>query len=159
MGSSSPTPPWVALLSLLSLLFFGKPAVLITVLIFMAPALMALSAYKFLKLITANAWLRVSASILYSISPVAIASVNTGRLGTLVFLILLPWIVSSIPTLDNFEKISWRRIFAVALLISIAASFTLMVWLAVFAVNAYGVINDFRAFNVDLDKEVFDQKL
>jgi hypothetical protein len=159
MGSSSPTPPWVALLSLLSLLFFGKPSVLITALIFIAPALMAYSAYKFLKLMTANAWLRVSASILYSISPVAIASVNSGRLGTLVFLILLPWIVSTIPTLDNFEKLSWRRIFALSLLISIATSFTLMVWLVVLVVTVYGVANDFRAFNADLDKEVFDQKL
>ncbi|CAN2211779.1 Glycosyltransferase like family 2 [Candidatus Nanopelagicaceae bacterium] len=159
MGSSSPTPPWVAILSLLSLLFFGKPAVLITVLIFIAPALMAYSAYKFLNIITANAWLRVSSSILYSVSPVAIAGVNTGRLGTLVFLILLPWIVSSISTLDNFEKISWRRIFAVSLLISIATSFTLMAWLAVLVVTVYGVANDFRAFNADLNKEVFDQKL
>jgi hypothetical protein len=159
MGSSAPTPPWVALLSLLSLFFFGKPAVLVTALIFAAPALMAISAYKFLKLVTANAWLRVSASMLYAISPVAIASVNSGRLGTLILLIILPWIVSNISSLDNFEKISWRRIFGVALLISIGASFTLMVWLAVLVVTAVGVGLDLRAFNVNLDKELFDQKL
>ena len=159
MGSSAPTPPWVALLSLLSLLFFGKPAVLVTALIFTAPALMAISAYKFLKLVTANSWLRVSASMLYAISPVAIASVNSGRLGTLILLIILPWIVSNISSLDNFEKISWRRIFGVALLISIGASFTLMVWLAVLAVTAVGVGLDLRAFNLNLDKELFDQKL
>jgi len=159
MGSSSPTPPWVAILSLLSIFFFGKPSVLITIFIFVSPALMAFSAHNFLKLITSNAWLRVSASILYAISPVAIASINTGRLASLVFLVLLPWIVSSIPNLDNFEKISWRRIFAVALLISVASSFSLMVWLAVFATTVLGVITDFRAFNSDLDKDVFDQKL
>jgi GT2 family glycosyltransferase/lysylphosphatidylglycerol synthetase-like protein (DUF2156 family) len=159
MGSSAPTPPWVALLSLLSLLFFGKPAVLVTALIFTAPALMAISAYKFLKLVTANSWLRVSASMLYAISPVAIASVNSGRLGTLILLIILPWIVSNISSLDNFEKISWRRIFGVALLISIATSFTLMVWLAVLVVTAVGVGVDLRSFNLDLDKELFDQKL
>ena len=159
MGSSAPTPPWVALLSLLSLFFFGKPAVLVTALIFAAPALMAISAYKFLKLVTANAWLRVSASMLYAISPVAIASVNSGRLGTLILLIILPWIVSNISSLENFEKISWRRIFGVALLISIGASFTLMVWLAVLVVTAVGVGLDLRAFNVNLDKELFDQKL
>ena len=159
MGSSAPTPPWVALLSLLSILFFGKPAVLITSLIFLAPALMAFSAYKFLKLVTANAWLRVSASMLYAISPVAIASVNTGRLGTLMILILLPLIVASISSLDNFERISWRRIFGVALLISIATSFTLMVWLAVLVVTAVGVGLDIRSFNGDLNKELFDQRL
>jgi GT2 family glycosyltransferase/lysylphosphatidylglycerol synthetase-like protein (DUF2156 family) len=159
MGSSAPTPPWVALLSLLSLIFFGKPAVLVTALIFTAPALMAISAYKFLKLVTANSWLRVSASMLYAISPVAIASVNSGRLGTLILLIILPWIVSNISSLDNFEKISWRRIFGVALLISIATSFTLMVWLAVLVVTAVGVGVDLRSFNLDLDKELFDQKL
>lgn len=159
MGSSAPTPPWVALLSLLSILFFGKPAVLVTVLIFVAPALMAFSAYKFLKLVTTNAWLRVSASMLYAISPVAIASVNTGRLGTLVLLILLPWIVAGIPTLENFERISWRRIFGVALLLSIATSFTLMVWLALLVVTAMGIGFDFRVFNKDLNKELFDQKL
>jgi hypothetical protein len=159
MGSSAPTPPWVALLSLLSILFFGKPAVLITSLIFLAPALMAVSAYKFLKLVTTNAWLRVSASMLYAISPVAIASVNTGRLGTLILLILLPWIVASIPNLDNFERISWRRIFGVALLLSIAISFTLMVWLALLVVTAIGIGFDLKGFNQDLNKELFDQKL
>lgn len=159
MGSSAPTPPWVALLSLLSILFFGKPAVLITSLIFLAPALMAISAYKFLKLVTTNAWLRVSASMLYAISPVAIASINTGRLGTLILLILLPWIVSSIPTLDNFERISWRRIFGVALLLSIATSFTLMVWLALLVITALGIGFDLKVFNQDLNKELFDQKL
>jgi hypothetical protein len=159
MGSSAPTPPWVALLSLLSILFFGKPAVLITALIFVAPALMAFSAYKFLRIVTTNSWLRVSASMLYAISPVAIASVNTGRLGTLVLLILLPWIVASIPTLDNFERISWRRIFGVALLLSIATSFTLMVWLALLVVTAMGIGFDLKVFNQDLNKELFDQKL
>jgi GT2 family glycosyltransferase len=159
MGSSAPTPPWVALLSILSIFFFGKPAVLITTLIFIAPALMAISAYKFLKIVTTNSWLRVSASMLYAISPVAIASVNTGRLGTLILLILLPWIVAGIPTLDNFESISWRRIFGVALLISIATSFTLMVWLALLVVTAIGIGLDFQLFNKNLDKELFDQKL
>jgi GT2 family glycosyltransferase len=159
MGSSAPTPPWVALLSILSIFFFGKPAVLITTLIFLAPALMAISAYKFLKIVTTNSWLRVSASMLYAISPVAIASVNTGRLGTLILLILLPWIVAGIPTLDNFESISWRRIFGVALLISIATSFTLMVWLALLVVTAMGIGLDFQLFNKNLDKELFDQKL
>ena len=159
MGSSAPTPPWVALLSLLSIFFFGKPAVLVTTLIFIAPALMAISAYKFLKIVTANAWLRVSASMLYAISPVAIASVNSGRLGTLILLILLPWIVSNISSLDNFERISWRRIFGVALLVSIATSFTLMIWLALLVITVVGVAIDFRSFNIDLDKELFDQKL
>jgi len=159
MGSSAPTPPWVALLSLLSIFFFGKPAVLVTTLIFIAPALMAISAYKFLKLATANAWLRVSASMLYAISPVAIASVNSGRLGTLVLLILLPWIVSNISSLDNFERISWRRVFGVALLISIATSFTLMVWLAVLVITVVGIGIDFRSFNIDLNKELFDERL
>lgn len=159
MGSSSPTPPWVALLSLLSILFFGKPAVLMTTLIFLAPALMAISVYRFLKLVTNNAWLRVSASMLYAISPVAIASVNTGRLGTLAMLIILPWIVTSISSLDNFEQISWRRIFGVALLISVATSFTLMVWVALLVVTVVGVGFDFRVFNTDLNKELFDQKL
>ena len=159
MGSSAPTPPWVALLSLLSIFFFGKPAVLVTTLIIIAPALMAISAYRFLKLITANAWLRVSASMLYAISPVAIASVNTGRLGTLILLIFLPWIVSNISSLDNFERISWRRIFGVAILISIATSFTLMVWLAVLVITVVGIGLDIRSFNIDLNKELFDARL
>jgi GT2 family glycosyltransferase len=159
MGSSAPTPPWVAILSLLSILFFGKPALLVTFLIFLAPALMATSAYKFFKIVSPNPWLRVSASMLYAISPVALASVNSGRLGTIVFLILLPWVVARISSLENFESISWQRIFGVALLISIATSFTLMVWLAVLVVTVIGVSLDFQRFNIDLNKELFDQKL
>lgn len=159
MGSSLPTPPWVALVTLISIVFFGKPAVLISTFIFLAPALMAFSAYKLLKRVTSNAWLRVSASMAYAISPVAIASVNTGRLGTLVLLILLPWIALSIPTLDNFEKNSWRRIFSLSLLISIAISFTLMVWLALFAITVFGIFRDFQLFNRDLDNKSLDKRV
>jgi GT2 family glycosyltransferase/lysylphosphatidylglycerol synthetase-like protein (DUF2156 family) len=159
MGSSAPTPPWVAIVSLLSIFFFGKPAVLITLTIILAPALMAISANKFFKLVTSNPWLRISASMLYAISPVAIAAVNSGRLGTLVLLILLPWIVVSIPSLNNFEQFTWRRIFAVAILFSVATSFTLIAWLALLVITAYGVSLDIRVFNVDLDKETFDKKI
>jgi len=97
--------------------------------------------------------------MLYAISPVAIASVNTGRLGTLAMLIILPWIVASISSLNNFERISWRRIFGVALLISIATSFTLMVWLALLVVTVVGIGLDIRLFISDLNQELFDQKL
>jgi GT2 family glycosyltransferase len=159
MGSSAPTPPWVAILSIVSLLVFGKPAVLITLFLFLAPALLAITANKFLKLITANPWLRVSASMIYALSPVAIASINSGRIGTLVFMILLPLIVSAIPTLKDFHLISWRRIFAVSLLISISVSFTIMAWLATLAITVFGVARDLADFNLDLDKEKIDEKL
>jgi GT2 family glycosyltransferase len=159
MGSSAAMPPWIALLSLLSLIVFGKPAVLVSLLIFLAPILMATTANLLFKRITESVWLRISASVLYGLSPVALASVNTGRLGTLVFLILLPLIVLAIPTIANFESISWRRIFITALLLSIATSFTLTVWVALFAAMAYGISYDLRAFNITLDKESFDEKL
>ena len=159
MGSSAPTPPWVAILSILSLFLLGKPSALIAIFLFLAPALLAISAYNFLKLITINPWLRVSASMIYALSPVAIASVNSGRLGTLVFLLLLPAIVSAIPTLHNFHLLTWRRTFAVSLLISIAASFTLAVLVALFVITCFGVARDLAQFNVDLDKEVIDEKL
>lgn len=159
MGSSAATPPWVALLSLLSLFFFGKPAALISIFIFTAPFLMAISANLLLKKVTQNSWLRVSASIVYSLSPVAITSVNTGRLGTLIFLILLPVIVSIIPSIKDYEKITWRRIFSTTLLLSVITSFTLMAWLATFVITVYGVANDFKLFNKNLNKETFDKKL
>lgn len=159
MGSSLPTPPWVAIVSLLSIPFFGKPAAFISLFIFTAPALMALTAYKFLKRVTDNAWLRVSAAMIYSISPVAIASINSGRLGTLVLLILLPLMAGSVSSLDNFDKLNWRRIFALSLIVTIAISFTLMSWLALLVITVYAIVRDFRTFTKDLDQQTFDKKL
>ena len=159
MGSSAATPPWVALISLLSLFLFGKPALLISIFIFTAPFLMAISVNFLLKKVTQNSWLRVSASVVYAISPVAIASVNTGRLGTLVFLILLPVIISIIPSVTDFEKLTWRRVFSTALIFSVITSFTLMAWLAMLAITIYGIANDVRLFNLNLNKEIFDKRL
>lgn len=159
MGSSTPTPPWVAILSFLSLFIFGKPSALITLFLFLAPALLAISAYKYFKLVTANPWLRVSASMIYALSPVAIASVNSGRLGTLVFMMLLPLIVLAIPTFQDFHLVTWRRVFAVSLLISIAVSFTMMAWLALLVATGFGVAKDLTTFNQDLDKAKIDEKL
>jgi len=92
MGSSHASPAWIAVVALASTLFLGKAPLLITVFFLAAPLLIMWSAHTFLRKLSSNQFITIPASFLYALSPVALASVNSGRLATLVALIIAPQI-------------------------------------------------------------------
>lgn len=146
MGSSTATPTWILILALLSTLFLGKAAFFITFLFWAAPVLFMLSMYSLLRKISTNSWLTVGASIGYALSPVAVASINSGRLGTIATLILLPRIVYYIPRLNGIERSHWRFIFGFSLLVGVLASFTLQAFLGIALFHIFSMIRDYQDY-------------
>ena len=117
MGSGQSTPAWVLAVGLASILTFGNVSLFITLFFLAAPFLLLFSAYQYLRKFTDNSWLSAGASLLYAFSPVAIASINSGRLGVLIFLLALPYIIRQFHQWPEIDRWSWRSIFSHSLLI------------------------------------------
>lgn len=159
MGSSDAAPPWLAVLALLSTLFFGKAAALLAVLFWLSPLLMAFSMRSLLRRFSQNSWLLMGASLAYSFSPVAIATVNSGRLGTLAALILAPQIARFIPRFIAVEEVNWRLIFGFALLTSVLTSFTLLGYLGIALILFSYLFRDLLQYRQTLNRQLLTKRL
>ncbi|MBI3429573.1 MAG: glycosyltransferase [Actinobacteria bacterium] len=159
MGSSSATPPWVFILALLSTLFLGKAFFFLAFLFWAAPLLFMLSMYSLLRKISPNSWLIVGASIGYALSPVAVASINSGRLGTIAALILIPRIVYYIPRLGQIERGHWRFIFGFSLLVGVLTSFSLLAFIGITVFHLYSMALDYQDFRITQNRNVLRGRL
>ena len=77
----------------------------------------------------------VIGGLIYGLSPVIWNSINQGRLGTLVIALLAPILLSLMPRALDFERMSWRRTYSLALLASLLSAFSslfLAIWTLIF---------------------------
>jgi hypothetical protein len=146
MGTDQGAPAWIAVVALGSTIFFGKASLFVSFLFFFAPLIFMLASFRLFSKLTPHNWLRVTASFLYAISPVAIASINSGRLGTVVTLILLPYIGLLIRDWLTIESTSWRKVFLLSLVLSLSFMFSMQVFVYVFAATLVISIIDFLKY-------------
>jgi hypothetical protein len=85
--------------------------------------------YLALRRIVGSRLVRVMAAAAYALLPAAIGAVSTGRLGTVVFLILLPALIR----VCLRTPVSWRAAWGGALLVAILTAFVPLTWLLVLA--------------------------
>ena len=159
MGSAQASPPWIAILAILSSILFGKAQLLITLLFLCAPLLMMWSSLTLYRKLSRNPWINVPASLLYAISPVAIAAVNSGRMATVVALIIAPQIPQ---LLDNWTKIelqSWRRIYATIFVIGVLCAFTLLTFIIGLGLVAFATYRDYRDFYLDRNRKLLIERM
>ena len=143
MGTDQGAPPWLAIVALGSTIFFGKASLFVSLLFLFAPLFLMLSSYRLFAKLTSHNWLRVTSSFFYAISPVAVASINSGRIGTVVTLILLPYIGLLIKDWLAIENISWRKIYLLSLILSISFMFSMQVFIYVTVATLIISINEF----------------
>ena len=158
MGSGLSTPVWVPIVGVASFITFGNVAAFISLFFLLAPLALLFSAHRYVKSFTTNSWLAAGAALLYALSPVAISAVNSGRLGLLLFLILLPF---TLPLFKNWVDIhTWtvRRVSAITLLIWILFAFNPSVILVLIGIVTYSVTRDFLAANKNFKDALFLQR-
>ena len=146
MGTDQGAPAWLAIIALGSTILFGKASLFISLLFFFAPLIFMLASYRLFSKLTSHNWLRVTASFLYAISPVAIASINSGRIGTVIVLILLPYIGLLIRDWLSIEKSSWRNIFLLSLILGISYMFSMQIFLYLLVLTFVISVVDFRKY-------------
>jgi GT2 family glycosyltransferase len=146
MGTDQGAPTWLAVIALGSTILLGKADLFITLLFFFAPLFFMLASFRLFSKITQHNWLRVMASFLYAISPVAIASINSGHIGTILTLILLPYIGLLIRDWLTIENTTWRKIFLLSLLLSLSYAFSMQVFLYLFIATLIVSTIDFARY-------------
>ncbi len=132
LGSSASAPPWMALVGISSLLTLGNAALLITLIFLFAPAISYLAIYRVLMRQGIRRNYGLIGAGIYAASPALWASINQGRLGTLLVIQLLPTLLALEPFARERESSSWRRIFSISLLAAVVGSFSptlLGIWL------------------------------
>ncbi|MFM8921758.1 MAG: glycosyltransferase family 2 protein [Candidatus Nanopelagicaceae bacterium] len=125
LGSASATPTWVAVIALIGTITLGNAQLFVSALFLFAPFLLFAAIFIWLKKITSHIWLAIFGSALYALSPVALASVNAGRIGTLIVMISLPLTLHLLSGTLEIEKLSIRKIFQLGLFLAIPVAFSL----------------------------------
>ncbi|MFM1984999.1 MAG: hypothetical protein RLZZ295_165 [Actinomycetota bacterium] len=159
MGSASATPSWVAVTAVASLLVFGKVQFLITLFFLIAPMLIMWAGFIVLRKLTSNNWISIPASLLYAISPVTVAAISTGHIATLMILIVAPFIAVLLHDWWSIEKYSWRKIFAVSLLLSLLYAFTLMSFIMALTAAIVVALDNFEQYSINKDKVIFRDQI
>ena len=159
MGSSLATPPWVAVTALASLIVLGKVPFFITTFFLIVPLLIMWTAFLLLKKLTSNNWISIPAAFLYAISPVTIAAISSGQIGTLVLLIFVPLVAMILHDWWAIDKYSWRKIFAVSLLFSLLYAFTLMSFVIAAVAALVVTFENFKEFSLTQDKNLWFDRL
>jgi len=159
MGTTTAAPTWLAITAIAATAFFGKVSLLITVLFFLAPLLLSLSAHRLLKGYSDNRWLTTSGSVLYAISPVSISTINSGRLSTLIVLLLLPLLIIAARGWFEIENLTWRRVFALSLLVAVLFAFTPFVFLLGLALTGFSIYRDYAESSNGVNIALFNARL
>lgn len=159
MGTTTAVPTWLAITAMGATLFFGKVSLLISLVFFLAPLFLALSAHHLMKYFSDNRWLTTSAAVLYAISPVSISAINSGRLSTLMILLLLPILLIAARNWFAIEKMSWRRVFALSLLVAILFAFSPFVFLLGLVLTGFSIYRDYIESSSGVNIVLFNARL
>lgn len=92
VGSTEPAAPYLAVMGVLATLLVGQPGLAVDLLLLGAVPLAGITAYLAVRRITTSRWVRIWAAASYALLPGVTGAVAQGRLGTVVFAVLLPLI-------------------------------------------------------------------
>ena len=159
MGSGLSTPPWILLLLLASVVTLGNIALFITFFFLTAPFILLFTSNKYLSRYTSNKWLASGAATLYALSPVSLAAINSGRLGVVIFLALIPFFIGALGQWIDIENRSWRSVFAYSLFIWILFAFNPSVLLIIGLGVAFTVTKDLIAAHRNYRDRLFLERL
>ena len=128
MGSDVAAPPFLAVLSGLSLVFAGSATAAVQVLLLLAPVFAATTAFFAMRGL-ASGLPRIAGAVAYGMIPAAVAAVGTGRLATAVVAIALPFTLRGIARVsgvagDRLPPRSVPLIAGVALGVAIVGAFS-----------------------------------
>ena len=125
LGSAASAAPWVPLLALWSVLFFGNVSAAVGALLVFAVPLAGMSAHLAARKVIAQAEPRAFFAAAYALMPGLLVAVSNGRLGTIVFAIALPALLRLAWRCDE----SWARAAVMAIAVAFTAAWVPVAWL------------------------------
>ena len=159
LGSSNQAPVWQPIIGILSLITAGNPQIFLALLMFLTPLILFILAYKTARSYSLTNYSSVFVAFLYAFSPVVLASINQGRLGTIAVAIFLPVLLQLLIKNKLVEDLTWRRTYLIALVAGLASAFSelfLLGWVVIhfiFILNYYLSSTNWRTYKW---KEILD---
>jgi GT2 family glycosyltransferase len=127
LGSGSGAPPYAGVLALLATMVLGKPWLAVLTLLLACVPLAGLTAYLAARrLRRAGTPVAVWTGLTYALLPAATGAVATGRLGTVVVIVLLP--LTGVFARDMLTPSSRHSAWVVGLLLTFAMAFAPLTW-------------------------------
>ena len=145
LGSSSPTPLWVLIVGLASVITGGNPQIFINLFFFFIPLLLYVLTYRSARRFNLSNYSATFAGFIFAVSPAILTSINQGRIGTLVVAALFPILFTALYNHQQLTDLKWRKLYLVTIVAAIAAAFSpifLLVWLGY---QIYQLINQYIA--------------
>jgi hypothetical protein len=140
LGSSATTPPWIPVLGLASVITGFNLQLFVSLLFLLTPILAYYIFYRVLTKLGATKMYALIGAGIYAFSPTVWASINQGRLGTIVIILISPSLYFISPFTRDNERASWRRIFAITLLIAVFCAFNPIILVGWFILQGYRLI-------------------
>jgi len=132
LGSSSPTPLWVLIVGLASVITGGNPQILIYLIFFLIPSLLYVLTYRSARKLNLSNYSATFAGFVFALSPAILTSINQGRIGTLVVAAFFPILFTALYNHQQLTDLKWRKLYLIAIVAAITAAFSpifLLIWL------------------------------
>jgi GT2 family glycosyltransferase len=159
LGSKSASPLWIPVIALASLLTLGNVPALISLFFIAAPIFLFLAAHHMAKQVSENRFITVAAALLYAISPISISSINSGRMGIVILLIIAPFLALISLQWREIDRFTIRKISGLSLLFALSFTFAPAFFIALLILTGAALISDFLEFRQDSNRKLFDTRL
>ncbi|CAB4943536.1 unannotated protein [freshwater metagenome] len=123
-GSAAAAPPYLMVVGAVAAFLLGSASRAVDAIMMVGIPIAGVVAYLALRRVIDSRLVRMVAAAAYALLPAAIGAVATGRIGTVVFLILLPAFIR----VALRSAVSWRAAWGGALLLSIVTAFVPLGW-------------------------------
>jgi GT2 family glycosyltransferase len=129
LGSADAASPYVVVLGVLGGVLLGKAWLAVDVLLLMAVPLAGWGAFGLARRLFASVSVQVWVAVSYAVLPVVTGAFGSGRLGTVVAAILLPWLARlALPLLVDRRESPWRSAFGAGLVLAVMTAFCPLAW-------------------------------
>ncbi|PBC79528.1 GT2 family glycosyltransferase [Streptomyces sp. TLI_235] len=137
-GSTAASPPYLAVLTVLSGLLFGSANLALTLIVVLSVPLAAVSAYLVSRPLIESKAVRAWASATYALLPAATGAIAQGRIGTAVLAVLLPPLARAAAIAVGLgiraesaakgARPGWRPVWMTVLMLTLSTAFVPLAW-------------------------------
>jgi hypothetical protein len=138
-GSTTPAAPYLTVIAAVAFVLLGKAPAAVTVLLLLGIPLAGASAYVAMRGLIPGKAIRVWASAAYALLPAMTGAVASGRIGTTIAAIVLPFAIRSLVRISRPQG-TLRRSAGTAILVAVVLSVAPALWLVLLVAGIAGAL-------------------
>lgn len=147
-GSVTPSAPYLTVLAALAFLLLGKAPVAVTVVLLLGIPLAGIAAYITMKGLVPQPGIRAWAAAAYALLPAMTGAVASGRIGTTILAVALPFALRSLVRISS-PRGTYRRAAGTALLVAVVLSVAPAIWLVLLIAGVAAAVWLLKAGRLD----------